>query len=93
MSWRRLVDAIVGELPRGSFAATIVGDEVRRGKPHPEPYLAAARALKVSASDCVALEDSPTGVRSATAAGCHVIAIPHIVDVPTQPRSSRRSTR
>ena len=82
MSWRRLVDAIVGELPGGSFAATIVGDEVRRGKPHPEPYLAAARALNVSPRDSVALEDSPTGVRSATAAGCHVIAIPHIVDVP-----------
>ena len=48
MSWRRLADAVVAELPRGSFAATIVGDEVRRGKPHPEPYLAAARALSVS---------------------------------------------
>ena len=82
MSWRRLVDAVVGQLPRGSFAATIVGDEVHRGKPHPEPYLAAARALSVSPRNCVALEDSPTGVRSATAAGCHVIAIPHIVDVP-----------
>ena len=39
-------------------------------------------ALSVSPKDCVALEDSPTGVRSATAAGCHVIAIPHIVEVP-----------
>jgi len=82
MSWRRLVDAIVGELPNGSFAATIVGDEVRHGKPHPEPYRAAARALSVSPRQCVALEDSPTGLRSATAAGCHVIVIPHIVDVP-----------
>ena len=68
--------------PASSFAATIVGDEVRRGKPHPEPYLAAARALSVSPRDCVALEDSPTGLRSATAAGCHVIVIPHIVEVP-----------
>src|SRR3954451_16587321 len=105
MSWRRLADAIVDQLPRGSFwprcggrlpaptvdhrprgscAATIVGDEVRRGKPHPEPYLAAARALKVEPHDCVALEDSPTGVRSATAAGCHVIAIPHIVEIPVK---------
>ncbi len=84
MSWRRLVDAIVGGLPQGSFAATIVGDEVRLGKPHPAPYLAAARALSVSPRDCVALEDSPTGVRSATAAGCQVIAIPHVVDVPAQ---------
>jgi HAD superfamily hydrolase (TIGR01509 family) len=81
MSWRRLADAIVAELPAGSFAAMIVGDEVRRGKPHPEPYLAAAKKLSVSPSDCVALEDSPTGVRSAVAAGCHVIAIPHVVDV------------
>jgi HAD superfamily hydrolase (TIGR01509 family) len=89
MSWRRLADAIVGELPRGSFAVTIVGDEVRRGKPHPEPYLAAARALSVSPDECVALEDSPTGVRSATAAGCHVIAIPHIVEVPPGPGHRR----
>src|SRR3954447_21396468 len=84
MSWRRLADAVVAELPRGSFAATIVGDEVRRGKPHPEPYLAAARALKVEPHECVALEDSPTGVRSATAAGCNVIAIPHIVQIPAK---------
>ncbi len=89
MSWRRLADAIVAELPPGSFAATIVGDEVRRGKPHPEPYLAAARALSVSPRDCIALEDSPTGVRSATAAGCQVIVVPHIVDVP-QARTHRR---
>ncbi len=89
MSWRRLADAVVAELPRGSFAATIVGDEVRRGKPHPEPYLAAARALSVSPRDCVALEDSPTGVRSATAAGCQVIVIPHIVDVPPTRRLRR----
>ncbi len=86
MSWRRLVDAVVGALPSGSFAATVVGDEVRNGKPHPEPYLAAARALSVSPRDCVVLEDSPTGVQSATAAGCHVIAIPHVVDVPPQRR-------
>ena len=89
MSWRRLADAIVGELPRGSFAAVIVGDEVRRGKPHPEPYLAAAKALNVSPHDCVALEDSPTGVRSATAAGCNVIAVPHIVEIPPK-RGLRR---
>jgi HAD superfamily hydrolase (TIGR01509 family) len=89
MSWRRLADAIVAELPRGSFAAMIVGDEVRRGKPHPEPYLTAARALSVSPRECVVLEDSPTGVRSATAAGCHVIAIPHIVEVPPR-RGLRR---
>lgn len=84
MSWRRLADAIVGHLPPGSFATIVVGDEVTRGKPHPEPYLAAARALSVSPKQCVVLEDSPRGVRSAIAAGCQVIAIPHVVDVPPQ---------
>lgn len=82
MSWRRLVDAVVAELPKGSFAATVVGDEVRRGKPHPEPYRAAARALAVSPRSCIVLEDSPTGVRSGMAAGCRVIAVPHIIEVP-----------
>jgi HAD superfamily hydrolase (TIGR01509 family) len=89
MSWRRLVDAIIAALPQGSFEAAIVGDEVRRGKPHPEPYRRAAHALSVSPRDCVALEDSPTGVRSATAAGCRVIAIPHVVEVPRR-RGLRR---
>ncbi|MEY2444899.1 MAG: hypothetical protein QOE00_1479 [Ilumatobacteraceae bacterium] len=89
MSWRRLADAIVGQLPEGSFAATIVGDEVEHGKPHPEPFRAAARALSVSPKDCVALEDSPTGVRSAMAAGCRVIVVPHIVEIPRQ-RGLRR---
>ncbi len=89
MSWRRLADAVIAALPRGSFDAAIVGDEVRRGKPHPEPYRSAAQALSVPPKDCVVLEDSPTGVRSATAAGCRVIAIPHVVEVPRQ-RGLRR---
>lgn len=82
MSWRSLADAVVGALPAGTFAAVITGDEVEHGKPHPEPYLAAARALGVGVGDCVALEDSPTGVRSAAQAGVPTIAVPHVVAVP-----------
>ncbi|HET6967084.1 MAG TPA: HAD family hydrolase, partial [Ornithinibacter sp.] len=52
------------------------------GKPHPEPYRAAARQLGVSPQDCVAIEDSPTGVRSAVAAGVPTLAVPHVVAVP-----------
>ncbi len=52
------------------------------GKPHPEPYLAAARLIGADPVDCVALEDSPAGVRSATAAGVPTLAIPHVVPVP-----------
>jgi len=38
--------------------------------------------LGVDPARCVAIEDSPTGVRSAVAAGCRVIAVPHVVPVP-----------
>jgi HAD superfamily hydrolase (TIGR01509 family) len=82
MSWRSLADAVVEALPEGTFAAVIAGDEVEHGKPHPEPYLAAARALGVPVGDCVAIEDSPTGVRSAVAAGVPTLAVPHVVPVP-----------
>lgn len=82
MSWRNLASTIVESLPPGSFADVVTGDEVRRGKPHPEPYLLAARLIGADPAACVALEDSPTGVRSATAAGVPTIAIPHIVPVP-----------
>ena len=89
MSWRRFADAVVEALPAGSFTAVVAGDEVANGKPHPEPYRAAARALGVRARDCIAIEDSPTGVCSATAAGCVVIAVPHVVDVPDSPGHTR----
>ncbi len=82
MSWRSLADAVLHALPEGTFEAVVTGDEVEHGKPHPEPYLAAARALGVAAGDCVAIEDSPTGVRSAVAAGVPTVAVPHVVAVP-----------
>ena len=82
MSWKRFADAVVDALPPGTFAVVITGDEVQRGKPHPEPYIAAADALGVRAKDCVAIEDSPTGIRSAVAAGCRTFAIPNVVDIP-----------
>lgn len=82
MSWRSLAEAVVDALPEGTFTALITGDEVEHGKPHPEPYLAAARALGVDLADCVAIEDSPTGVRSAVDAGVPTLAVPHVVPVP-----------
>ena len=82
MSWRSLADTVVGNLPEGAFAHLVTGDEVSHGKPHPEPYLAAARLVGVEPADCIAIEDSPAGVRSATAAGVPTIAIPHVVPVP-----------
>ena len=85
MSWRRFVEPVLGELGEGAFDVVVTGDEVSRGKPHPEPYLAAARALGVDPADCVAIEDSGTGAASAEAAGCSVLVVPHHVSVPPGP--------
>lgn len=85
MSWRRFVDPVLAQLPAGSFETTIAGDEVSHGKPHPEPYLAAARALAIAPGECIAIEDSPTGARSAQAAGCQVVVVPLHVEVSPEP--------
>ena len=82
MSWKRFTDAVIPSLPAGSFRAVVAGDDVRNGKPHPEPYLAAAAVLGAPPDRCIAIEDSPTGVRSAVAAGCVTLAVPHVVPVP-----------
>lgn len=86
MSWRRFVDPILEALPRGSFDAVLCGDEVSRGKPHPEPYLAAASMVGARPEDTLAIEDSPTGAASAGAAGCCVLVVPNHVPVPEAPR-------
>ena len=54
----------------------VTGGRVTAGKPHPEPYEAAAHAIGVSTQDCLAVEDSPIGVQSALTAGCLVVAVP-----------------
>jgi HAD superfamily hydrolase (TIGR01509 family) len=82
MSWKSLATAVVDNLPKDSFAAVITGDVVLHGKPHPEPYLHAARLLGVELGACIAIEDSPPGVASAVAAGIPTIAVPHHVTVP-----------
>lgn len=82
MSWQPLARAVADALPGSPFAVLVTGDEVTHGKPHPEPYLRAAELLGVAPRDCVALEDSPTGVRAATAAGVPTVAIPHVVQIP-----------
>jgi HAD superfamily hydrolase (TIGR01509 family) len=81
MSYRRFVAPVLAALPEGTFAAVVTGDAVLSGKPHPEPYLKAARALGMDPADCLAIEDSNTGARSAEAAGCTVLVVPNHVPV------------
>lgn len=82
MSYQSFAAVLVDALPDGTFSAVVTGDIVTNGKPHPEPYLMAAELLGVDPAECVAIEDSPTGVRSAVASGARTYAVPHIVDVP-----------
>lgn len=54
----------------------ITSDDVRRGKPDPEPYLKGAALLGLSASECVVFEDAPAGIRAGKTAGARVVALP-----------------
>lgn len=79
---RRLTEVCLDAIGREHFDVTVCGDEVDGlNKPHPEPYLRAARLLGVDPTLCVAVEDSPTGVASAEAAGCTVVVVPGEVAV------------
>ncbi|GAA3533462.1 HAD family hydrolase [Aeromicrobium panaciterrae] len=89
MSYTSIAEPIAAATP---FAAVVTGDKVVRGKPHPEPYLAAAEMLGVEPADCLAIEDSGTGATSANAAGCHVLVVPHFVNVPEAPRRTQLPT-
>jgi HAD superfamily hydrolase (TIGR01509 family) len=85
-SYRVLLDAALRQLPDWAFQVSVAGDEVSRGKPHPEPYEKACTALGVSAQHCVVLEDSETGCRAGNAAGALVLAVPNRVEIPHAPR-------
>jgi HAD superfamily hydrolase (TIGR01509 family) len=57
------------------FPVTVAGDEVARGKPAPDGYLAAAELLGIDPVHCVAIEDSQAGIDAARAAGMKVLAV------------------
>ncbi|MES2171249.1 MAG: HAD family hydrolase [Actinomycetota bacterium] len=76
MSISRMAKHIVSLAPADSFDFVVAGDDVTHSKPHPDPYLHAARLLGVEAPDCVAIEDSTTGLASAVASGAVSIGVP-----------------
>jgi HAD superfamily hydrolase (TIGR01509 family) len=61
------------------FHAFVTREDCVQGKPHPEPYLNAARLLNLDPRDCLALEDSHNGVRSAHAAGMMTVMVPDLL--------------
>ena len=56
----------------------ICGNMIENGKPAPDIYLAAAKELELDPSECITLEDSPNGIRSAHTAGCKPVMIPDL---------------
>jgi HAD superfamily hydrolase (TIGR01509 family) len=66
------------------FRATVSSEEVERGKPAPDVYLEAVRRLGVEPKHAAAIEDSANGIRSAKAAGMHVVAIPNQLFPPDE---------
>lgn len=66
------------------FDAVRTGDQVTRGKPDPEIYLSAVQALGLTPSDCLGIEDSPSGVGALLGAGVTPLAVPHMVGLEPQ---------
>ena len=61
------------------FATIVTRDDVTNPKPHPEPYLTAARRIGMRPERCLAVEDSHSGVRAAHAAGMQTVMVPDLV--------------
>ena len=86
MSERSIVNELMEHLPAGSFQASVTGEEVTQGKPHPEPYQRGLQLLgqqlgaTLEASACIGLEDSVPGIAAASAAGLHAVLIPNAAD-------------
>ena len=83
MSMRRMALQVANKT--GAFDLVVAGDDVIHGKPHPEPFLKAAEQLGVDIEDCIAFEDSISGLHSAEASGAIAVGVPNIVQLPAKP--------
>ncbi len=73
---RTLTDLVLTKFGlRDIFQVVVTSDDVARGKPDPEPYLRTIKALQVQPSECVVIEDSIHGIRSARSAGAWCVAV------------------
>jgi HAD superfamily hydrolase (TIGR01509 family) len=85
MALHRMAQQVVDAIPFDAFDVIVAGDDVSRGKPHPEAYEKAAALLGFAPKYCIAFEDSVTGLASAEAAGTYAIGIPNIIEIPQKP--------
>lgn len=66
----------------------IAAEDVKSGKPQPDPFLAGARLLLVDPADCLVFEDADAGIRAGEAAGASVLVISHTNSATLQGRAS-----
>ena len=76
MSLRHMALSIAELIGPDAFDIVIAGDDATRPKPYPDPYLQACAGLGVDPTDCVAIEDSPNGLRAAVASGTTSLGVP-----------------
>ena len=72
---RHEVEKILPEALIKAFDVIVCGSDVRNGKPHPEPYLKALKALKIAGGEALVIENAPFGITSAVKAGVRCVAI------------------
>lgn len=72
---RRTATNRLGQTGLPTPRVLVTANDIRQGKPHPEPYLLAAQGLGLNAAECLVVEDAPPGVGSGRAAGARVIAV------------------
>jgi HAD superfamily hydrolase (TIGR01509 family) len=63
---------------RDRFDKIVSAKQVEHGKPAPDVYLYACEQIGENPKDCIAIEDSPNGIKSAYAAGCKPIMVPDL---------------
>jgi beta-phosphoglucomutase-like phosphatase (HAD superfamily) len=75
--FRRQIEQTLDALGiRSLFNTVVCVEDYARGKPFPDPFLEAARRLRVTPTDCLAFEDSPLGVQAAQSAGMQCVFVP-----------------
>ncbi len=83
---REIVDAALMGMKEKYFSISVASGDIERTKPFPDPYLHAAKLLKVDIENSLIFEDSPTGLTAARASGAFVVGIPHYIEVAQEPR-------
>ncbi len=69
------MEPVVGSEFLKNFDVIVTGNDVTHTKPHPEPFLTAAKKLGVQPSECIVIENAPLGIRAAKGAGMFCVAV------------------